>query len=51
MPGWNSPTTSSNSFDELPENAQKYLKHIAKLVNADIGIVSVGPNRSQTFCA
>ena len=51
MPGWNSPTTSANSFDELPENAQKYLKRIAKLVNAKIGIVSVGPNRSQTFYA
>ncbi len=51
MPGWNSPTTSANSFDELPLNAQKYLTHIAKLVNSDIGIVSVGPNRSQTFCA
>ena len=49
MPGWNSPTTSANSFNELPENAQKYLIRIAKMVNADIGIISVGPNRSQTF--
>ena len=49
MPGWNSPTTSANSFEELPEKAQKYLIRIAKMVNADIGIISVGPNRSQTF--
>ena len=49
MPGWNSPTTNAKSFDELPVNAQKYLKRIAELVDAEIGIVSVGPNRNQTF--
>ncbi len=49
MPGWNAPTSPARNLDELPENAQKYLVRIAKLVNADIGIVSVGPNRSQTF--
>ena len=49
MSGWNSSTSSAKSFDELPEKAQKYLIRIAKLVNADIGIISVGPNRSQTF--
>jgi len=49
MPGWNALTTSANSFDELPVNAQKYLIKISQLVNSDIGIISVGPNRSQTF--
>jgi adenylosuccinate synthase len=51
IPGWNSPTTAARSFDELPKNAQKYLIKIAELVNAEIGIVSVGPNRRQTFYA
>ena len=37
--------------DKLPKNAQKYLIKIAELVNAEIGIVSVGPNRRQTFYA
>ena len=50
MPGWKAPTTEARSFDELPENAQKYLKRIAELVKANIGIISVGPNREQTFC-
>ena len=31
--------------------AQKYLRKIAEMVNADLGIISVGPNRSQTFNA
>ncbi len=49
MPGWQTPTTEARSFDALPEKAQNYLKRISELVKADIGIVSVGPNRDQTF--
>jgi adenylosuccinate synthase len=49
MPGWQSPTTEARSFEELPEKAQSYLKRIAELVKSDIGIISVGPNRDQTF--
>ena len=48
-PGWKADTTKAKSFDELPAAAQEYLRWIAGLVNADIGIVSVGPKRSQTF--
>lgn len=48
-PGWNAPTNDACSFNELPDAAQKYLTKIAELVDADIGIVSVGPNRRQTF--
>ncbi len=47
--GWHSSTTSATCFEELPDEAQKYLRKIAELVGADIGIISVGPNRSQTF--
>lgn len=49
MPGWQTPTTECRSFNDLPENAQKYLKRIAELADAEIGIISVGPNRDQTF--
>jgi adenylosuccinate synthase len=49
MEGWQEPTTSATSFEELPEKAKKYLKRIAELVEAEIGIVSVGPKRAQTF--
>lgn len=48
-PGWKYSTTSATSFEELPGAAQKYLRKIAEMVGADIGIISVGPNRSQTF--
>jgi adenylosuccinate synthase len=50
MPGWNSSTTEIRKWDDLPENAKKYLERIAELVDAEIGIISVGPKREQTFC-
>ena len=49
MPGWDQPTVDARSFEELPMNAQKYLLRIAELVRSNIGIISVGPNRDQTF--
>jgi len=49
MPGWKSATTECRSFSDLPINAQNYLNRVAELVDAKIGIVSVGPNREQTF--
>lgn len=48
-PGWNTPTTEACSFSELPDAAKQYLKKIAELVESDVGIISVGPNRRQTF--
>ena len=49
LPGWDEPTTAARSFEELPANAQAYLKRMAQEVSAKIGIVSVGPKREQTF--
>ncbi len=49
LPGWKESTTKAQSFDELPLNAQNYLKRMAGELSAKIGIVSVGPKRAQTF--
>lgn len=49
LPGWQSPTTHVTSWDGLPANAQNYLRHLSELVEADIGSVSTGPERAQTF--
>ncbi len=47
--GWKEDITSVTSFDELPKNAQNYLKTIEKLVGVPIKIFSVGPDRTQTI--
>jgi adenylosuccinate synthase len=49
MPGWMCSTEEVRAWDDLPENARNYLARIAELVEAEIGIVSVGPKREQTF--
>ncbi len=49
MPGWQCDTSKARSWEDLPEKAQLYLKRLASLIDARIGIVSTGPNREQTF--
>ncbi|MBR3709008.1 MAG: adenylosuccinate synthetase, partial [Lentisphaeria bacterium] len=49
LPGWKSDTTQAKCWEDLPEKAQKYLLRVAELLDAKIGIVSVGPDRDQTF--
>lgn len=49
MPGWEMDISNVRSFSELPKPAQAYLKRIAQLANARIGIVSVGPDHDQKF--
>jgi len=47
--GWKSDITGAKTWDELPENAQKYLKRLEELFEIPISIVSVGPGREQTI--
>lgn len=49
LPGWQADTTKTRSFAHLPPNAQRYVQRIEELVGAPIRIISVGPERSQTF--
>ena len=49
VPGWNCSTENVTCYADLPENAKKYLDHLAELVESEVAIVSVGPTREQTF--
>jgi len=49
LPGWDEDITDARSWDDLPENAVKYLKRVEEISGVKIGIVSVGPDRVQTF--
>lgn len=52
MDGWLTDISGIRSYDELPENAKKYLARLSEAAHVKIGIVSVGPNRDQTIdCA
>ncbi|MFA5688335.1 MAG: adenylosuccinate synthase [Kiritimatiellales bacterium] len=47
--GWNCSTRNAASFDELPEQAQNYVRWIEELTNVPVSILSVGPNRASTI--
>jgi adenylosuccinate synthase len=49
MPGWQADSTGARRFDELPQNAQRYVKRLGQLIGRPIEIVSVGPEREQVI--
>ena len=49
LPGWQCDTSKARSFDELPENAQKYINRLEELSGVKVKIVAVGPKRSETI--
>jgi len=49
LDGWNEDITSVERFEDLPENAKKYVSRIEKLIDVNVDMVSVGPNRKQTI--
>jgi adenylosuccinate synthase len=48
-PGWKESTAGVKTFDELPKNAQSYLRRLEVLVGAPISIISTGPDRLETI--
>lgn len=49
VPGWIEDVTGARTFEDLPANAQNYLKAISEAVGAPIALVSVGRGREQTI--
>jgi adenylosuccinate synthase len=49
LKGWNESTEGITEFDKLPKLAQDYLRFIEQHAGAKIGMVSTGPDRTQTI--
>lgn len=47
--GWKEDITGIRKFEDLPENAQAYVKAAEELIGRPVSIVSVGPDREQTI--
>jgi len=47
--GWNCDISNITKFEDLPDNAKKYLKKIEELSGVPVSILSIGPKRSQTI--
>ncbi|HEV7632208.1 MAG TPA: adenylosuccinate synthase [Steroidobacteraceae bacterium] len=48
-PGWKDSTVGITRYEDLPENARRYLERLQTLVGVPIDIVSTGPDREQTI--
>ncbi|MBN1484142.1 MAG: adenylosuccinate synthase [Chloroflexia bacterium] len=49
MPGWQSSTRQVRAFEDLPEQAQTFLRRIEEIVGTPIAIISVGPKREESI--
>jgi len=49
LPGWRRDTSGVRRFDELPEEAQSYVRYIEGVLGAPICLISVGPERDQAI--
>lgn len=47
--GWKQDISAIRTYDELPQNAKKYLQRLEELMGVRISIISVGPDRNQTI--
>ena len=47
--GWEEDITSIKNFEELPQNAKKYINAIENFIEIPITFISVGPERSQNI--
>ncbi|MCD4650316.1 MAG: adenylosuccinate synthetase, partial [Candidatus Cloacimonetes bacterium] len=49
LPGWSEDITPIKNFNELPRNAQAYVKAVEEFVGVPVKIISVGADRTETI--
>ena len=49
LPGWMCDISKSRIFEDLPANAQSYVKFLEKISGAPMSAIGVGPGRDQTI--
>ncbi|MDP6575464.1 MAG: adenylosuccinate synthase [Candidatus Peribacteraceae bacterium] len=47
LPGWKASTRGLTSFDELPENAKKYIQFIEEQTGVPVAFIGTGPGREE----
>jgi adenylosuccinate synthase len=48
LPGWKEDISGARSFDDLPANAQAYVKYVEEISGARMSVIGVGPARDET---
>ncbi|TCK03978.1 adenylosuccinate synthase [Phorcysia thermohydrogeniphila] len=51
LPGWKTKTTHIKRFEDLPKEAQNFIKFIEDYLETTVPIISTGPQRDETIVA
>ena len=51
MPGWKRDITGARRFEDLPQNAQRYVRCVEELIETPIRFISNGPGRNEVITA
>ena len=49
LPGWQTATVGMTDLSDLPRAAREYVNFLSNQIGAQIGLISTGPERSQTI--
>ena len=49
LPGWKSSTLGVTQLSDLPREAREYVNFLSNQIGVQIGLISTGPERSQTI--
>ncbi|MEY3408167.1 MAG: hypothetical protein RL038_1228 [Actinomycetota bacterium] len=49
LPGWKSDISGARTFEDLPKNAQDYVRYLEKISNCRISAIGVGQDRNATI--
>ncbi|MBK3746179.1 adenylosuccinate synthase, partial [Paraburkholderia aspalathi] len=49
LPGWSETTAGARTWNELPAQAVKYVRHIEELIGAPVAMLSTSPEREDTI--
>lgn len=47
LPGWKTPTTKIKIYQDLPDNAKKYIERIERFIGVPIKYIGTGPDRED----
>jgi adenylosuccinate synthase len=49
LPGWKKSTLGTTEMSQLPDEARRYVEFLSAQIGVEIGLVSTGPERTQTI--
>ena len=48
-PGWTAPTKGARSYNQLPDEAKRYIKRLEEVSGVPVGLISTGSDRNETI--